>query len=83
LAEEASESVATEFLAHIQARFSQPSRFPLSGAPRFRLAADLRVMFHEKYAIYYLPRPDEIVIVRVLHGSRDIASIAEEGGFAI
>jgi toxin ParE1/3/4 len=42
------------------------------------------VIFHdEKYAIYYLPRPDEIVIVRVLHGSRDIASIAEEGGFAI
>jgi plasmid stabilization system protein ParE len=26
---------------------------------------------------------DEIIIVRVLHGSRDIASIADEGGFAI
>jgi toxin ParE1/3/4 len=30
----------------------------------------------------YLPRPDEIIIVRVLHGSRDIAAIADEGGFA-
>jgi plasmid stabilization system protein ParE len=43
----------------------------------------LRVIFHGKYAIYYLPRVDEIIIVRVLHGSRDIAHVAEEGGFAI
>ena len=39
------------------------------------------MIFYEKYAIYYLPRPDEIIIVRVLHGSRDIAFIADEGGF--
>jgi plasmid stabilization system protein ParE len=38
------------------------------------------VLFLDKYAIYYLPLDDEIVIVRVLHGSRDIASIADEGG---
>jgi hypothetical protein len=38
----------------------------------------LRVVFYEQYAIYYLPRPD----VRVLQGSRDIAIIADEGGFA-
>jgi toxin ParE1/3/4 len=43
----------------------------------------LRVLFCEQYAIYYLPRPDEIIVVRVLRGSRDIASIADEGGFAI
>jgi plasmid stabilization system protein ParE len=42
----------------------------------------LRAIFHAKYAIYYLPRVDEVVIVRVLHGSRDIASIADEGGFS-
>ena len=41
------------------------------------------MLFYEKYAVYYLPRPDEIVIVRVLHGSRDIAAIADESGFAI
>jgi plasmid stabilization system protein ParE len=41
------------------------------------------VIFHQKYAVYYLPRPAEIVIVRVLHGSRDISSLAEGGGFAI
>ena len=41
------------------------------------------MVFYEKYAIYYLTRPDEIIVVRVLHGSRDIASIADEGGFAL
>ena len=41
------------------------------------------MVFYEQYAIYYLIRPDEIIIVRVLHGSRDIATIADEGGFAI
>jgi toxin ParE1/3/4 len=39
------------------------------------------VIFHENYAIYYLPRMTEIVIVRVLHGARDIESIADDGGF--
>jgi hypothetical protein len=33
--------------------------------------------------LYYLPRIDEIINVRVVHGARDIASIAKEGGFAI
>jgi plasmid stabilization system protein ParE len=56
---------------------------PLSGAPRPHLAADLRVIFHQKYAVYYLPFPGEIIIVRVLHWSRDVSTIAEAGGFAI
>lgn len=36
--------------------------------------------FHGAYAIYYQPREQEIVIVRVLHGARDIAAIVERGG---
>jgi plasmid stabilization system protein ParE len=56
---------------------------PFAGAPRDHLAPDLRVIFCRKYGIYYLPRSGEIVIVRVLHGSRDIPSVAEAGGFAI
>ena len=30
--------------------------------------------FYGQYAIYSLPRPDEIIIVRILHGSRDTPS---------
>jgi toxin ParE1/3/4 len=49
------------------------------GAARERLASGLWVLIHDKYAIYYLPRPKEIVIVRVLHGSRDVSALAERG----
>ena len=55
--------------------------FPLAAPARDQLASGLRVTFHGAYAIYYQPRLDEIVIIRVLHGARDTAAIAEHGGF--
>jgi len=42
----------------------------------------LRVSFSGNYAIYYLNNEREIVVVRVLHGARDAAALAEHGGFA-
>ncbi len=36
--------------------------------------------FHGNYAIYYVATATEVVIVRVLHGARDAAAIAEQGG---
>jgi toxin ParE1/3/4 len=41
----------------------------------------LRVIFHPPYAIYYLPAGYELIIVRVLHGARAAAAIADQGGF--
>ncbi len=55
--------------------------FPLMGVSREKLAPGLRVLFHRDHAVYYLPQIDEIVIVRVLHGARDVASLAERGEF--
>jgi toxin ParE1/3/4 len=55
---------------------------PLSGNARDQLAPDLRVTFHGRYAIYYTPRKSELVIVRVIHSARDVAALAEHGGFA-
>jgi hypothetical protein len=40
----------------------------------------LRVGFSGNYAIYYLHNEHELVIVRVLHGARDAAVVAEHGG---
>lgn len=37
--------------------------------------------FHHPYAIYYTPLPDAVVIVRVIHGARDVTALAEEGAF--
>lgn len=75
--------MADRFLSGVTARFDEVLRFPFSGATRFHLAPDLRVIFQENYAIYYLPRPGEILVIRILHGSRDIATIADQGGFGL
>jgi len=57
-------------------------QFPYLGAPRPHLAPGLRVAFKRKYAIYYyVTSEDDVVIMRVLHGSRDLASIVDDGGF--
>lgn len=51
------------------------------GVTREQLEPSLRVTFHHPYAIYYQVSERELVIVRVLHGARDTAAIAEQGGF--
>jgi toxin ParE1/3/4 len=55
----------------------------MSGPPRDQLAPNLRVVFQGNYAIYYVVRANELIIVRVLHGARDIAAIAEQGGLTL
>lgn len=54
---------------------------PDSGASRDQLARGLRVLFHRAYAIYYMAGAAEVVIVRVIHGARDVATLAKRGGF--
>jgi toxin ParE1/3/4 len=65
----------------IAAQFEPLCHFPLSGADREHLAPGLRVTFHIPYAIYYRPQPEALVIIRVIHGARDLAALAERGGF--
>ncbi len=40
------------------------------------------MLFEGNYAAYYLATETEVILVRVLHGARDSAAIAERGGFA-
>jgi toxin ParE1/3/4 len=51
------------------------------GTTREPLGSGLRVTFQHPYAIYYQVSARELIIVRVLHGARDAAAIAEQGGF--
>lgn len=78
---EVSEAVAARFLSAIHNTFNQLLPFPMMGASREQFAQGLRVVFHGAYAIYYTFNTDELFIIRVLHGSRDVAaSIIEQGG---
>jgi toxin ParE1/3/4 len=67
----------------LQKHFQPLRNFPLLGPARGQLAPKLRVTFHRPYAIYYKPLRDSIVIVRVLHGARDVLAIAERGGLDV
>ena len=57
------------------------SHFPFSGTAREQFGAGLRVVFEGNYAVYYTVSEIELVIIRVLHGARDAAALAERGGF--
>jgi toxin ParE1/3/4 len=81
LAAEASEAIASRFVNAIVSTFEPLRHFPLAGPARDHLAPGLRVTFHRPYAVYYKPFSDALVIVRIIHGARDIAAIAERGGF--
>jgi toxin ParE1/3/4 len=50
-------------------------QFPEIGTTREQLAPGLRALPYRDYVIYYLAQPDELVIVRVLHGARDARAI--------
>ncbi len=76
------ETTATRLLSRIAATFTQAQHFPSSGVARDQLRPSLRAHFEGNYAIYYVVGEAEIVIVRVLHGARDAAALAERGGFA-
>jgi toxin ParE1/3/4 len=56
--------------------------FPNAAPLRENFARGLRVSFSGNFAIYYLHDEQQLTIVRVLHGARDAAALAEHGGFA-
>lgn len=72
-----------QFLSDLAAKLDRLMQFPLSGVLRPQLAANLRVIFHGDYGIYYLPGEKAVVVVRVLHGSRDVSEIADQGEFGV
>ena len=69
------------FVTAIEATFEPLRHFPLAGPSRDHLAPGLRVTFHSPYAIYYMPQPEAVVVIRMIHGARDISALAERGAF--
>jgi len=82
IAAQSSENTATRFLGKLTATCERLLAFPLAHPERPQLAPGLRVVFHGTYAIYYRPDEETVTLVRVLHGARDLAAIAGQGGFA-
>jgi toxin ParE1/3/4 len=62
-------------------RLEQVRQFPESGALRHHIRPGLRMVAKYPYVAYYLATQTEIIVVRVLHSSRDIDAISAEEGF--
>jgi toxin ParE1/3/4 len=75
------DDVAERFLANAQQSFERISGAPHAGAPKQtrNLALEglrsLAIAGFETTRIYYLVRDDAILVIRVLHGRRDVAAI--------
>jgi toxin ParE1/3/4 len=64
---------AAESVSHaFDRKFELLSEFPFIGRVRSSLAAGIRSVVAHPYVIFYMAEPDQITIVRVLHGHRDI-----------
>lgn len=70
-------------MAELRISLESLTAFPLSGPSREHLALNLRARFHGAYVIYYTPTNTEVIVVRVLHGSRDIQALADRGGLSL
>lgn len=77
LAENAGVDLADRFLTNAEMSFNALAEQPKMGAPLSLRPPELaglrkwRVKDFENYLIFYLPSPDGVSILRVLHGSRD------------
>jgi toxin ParE1/3/4 len=67
-----------DFVTRLQLTCDQLAQMPGMGRKRDDLARGLRSFPVEKYLIFYRPVKDDIEIVRVLHGSRNIEKIFSE-----
>ena len=77
LADSAGPNTAERFLAQAETSFDDLAKQPKMGAPLTLKSPELaglrkwRVKDFDNFLIFYMPRPDGVSIVRVLHAARD------------
>ena len=74
-------TAADAMLDAIDRRCRMLAREALIGRARPELAAGLRSFAVARYMIFYAPSDDGILLVRVLHGARDLPTLADQEGF--
>ena len=66
---------ALSFLAELEAKMLQTAERPESFPARDDVHEGLRSARHGRYLIFFLDAGDEVRIVRVLHGARDLLGL--------
>ena len=70
-------AVAARFGAALEEKFRLLSDFPMMGRSREELGPSLRSSLVVPYVVYYRPLDDGIILVRVVHSSRDVTRLFE------
>ncbi len=63
---------AASFVAEIEIRMQAAAERPMSFPVRDELHEGMRVARHGRYLIFFVEHGDEVRVVRVLHGARDL-----------
>lgn len=66
---------ALSFLAEIEAKMQEAAERPESFPARDDVCAGLRSARHGRYLVFFFNADEEVQIVRVLHGARDLLRI--------
>lgn len=69
---------ADEFVDRIDAKFRALAAQPLMGRERKELGPGIRSIAMAPYVIFYEALTDGVIIVRVLHGARDVEAEFQE-----
>ena len=72
-------AAASRYDAGIRERIRSLAAMPLRGQDASALRAGSRRMVHLSHIIYYQPVEDGVLVLRVIHSSRDQASALREG----
>lgn len=78
LARQGSIETAERFIDAVHEQFARLAEFPGTGRAREELAPGLRSIPEGKYVIFYRALQEDILVMRVLHGSRDTRRIFKE-----
>ncbi len=66
---------ADKFHSELKSRMAQLVVFPESGPLRQEIAQDLRTLSCRNYLILYRIMPEDVDIVRIVHGARDFTTL--------
>ncbi|MDR6816567.1 toxin ParE1/3/4 [Neorhizobium sp. 2083] len=76
--------IAERFFVSVQSSIDVLARTPLGGSPRYFADEELLglrswpVKSFEAFRIYYIPQDDRLIVLRVLHGRRDVEGIFDD-----
>ncbi|MDO8378345.1 type II toxin-antitoxin system RelE/ParE family toxin [Phenylobacterium sp.] len=73
-----SPSAAERVILRIEAAENRLAEFPEMAQPRDALRPGLRVWPVGDYLILYRVEPDAVVIIRIIHGARNIGDVLSE-----